>query len=158
MCGWLRRYAPAFCNAERLFATHLDVFLLVFSTAVGEDGGRMEKEIAKKTAPVAVERECPYAIDSEEEAIFRIKNTSLPGNVVKVKNMSWCRLGNHFTALFRHLALGYCCKSKVVSLRRINFRGSRPYLISMPVSTRQDSSSPRNEKRKQQSINWFDTA
>ncbi|CAM9966980.1 unnamed protein product [Pylaiella littoralis] len=30
--------------------------------------------------------------------------------------MSWCRLGNHFTTMFRNMALGYCCKSKVLWL------------------------------------------
>ncbi|CAM9497054.1 unnamed protein product, partial [Ectocarpus fasciculatus] len=67
-------------------------------------------------APVAVERGCPYVIDTEEEAISRIKDKSLPGNVVKVEHLSFCRTGNHFSSFFRNLALGYCCKSRVVWL------------------------------------------
>lgn len=104
----------------------MHVFDLVISTESSEDGGGMQSEIFEETAPVAAGRKCPFAIYSEEEAILRIENTSMPGNVVKVKNMSWCRLGNHFTTLFRNLALGYCCKSKVVSLQRINIRVSHP--------------------------------
>eukprot|EP00903_Cladosiphon_okamuranus_P013122 g12238.t2 len=84
--------------------------------ANGEDGGGgIDSEIEEQTTlvPVAL---CPYEIDSEEEAILRMENTSLPGNVVRVKNMRWCRLGNHFTTLFRNMALGFCCKSKVLWL------------------------------------------
>lgn len=78
----------------------------------------MEHEGPETTTPIAIERGCPYAIDSEEEAILRIKDTSLPGNVVKVEHLTFCRTGNHFTSFFRNLALGYCCKSKMVSLAR----------------------------------------
>ncbi|CAN0323051.1 unnamed protein product [Pylaiella littoralis] len=81
---------------------------------VGEDVGRMESKKVEKTTPVAVEHECPYAIYSEEEAILRIENTSLPGNIVTVKNLRWCRLGNHFVTVVWNMALGYCCKSKMV--------------------------------------------
>ena len=80
-----------------------------------------------------VELGCPYAIDSEEEAISRIEDTSLPGNVVTVEHLEFCRTGNHFTSFFRNLALGYCCKSKVVSLKASRLRVSPVRLIFTPV-------------------------
>lgn len=83
---------------------------------VDEDAGGLKLEKAEAITPITVERGCPYAIDSEEEAISRMKNASLPGNVLKVEHLTFCRTGNHFTSFFRNLALGYCCKSKMVWL------------------------------------------
>ncbi|CAN0165683.1 unnamed protein product [Pylaiella littoralis] len=66
--------------------------------------------------PKIVVHECPYVIDSEESAMARINDTSLPGNVVTIEHLTFCRTGNHFISLLRNLALGYCCKSRVVWL------------------------------------------
>ncbi|CAN0445112.1 unnamed protein product, partial [Ascophyllum nodosum] len=61
-------------------------------------------------------RACPYVIHSEKEALARASNTSIPGNIVKIEHLRFCRTGNHFSTVFRNLALGYCCKSKLVWL------------------------------------------
>ncbi|CAM9811215.1 unnamed protein product [Ectocarpus sp. 12 AP-2014] len=89
----------------------------------GNDGSSSAPEHSEVVPPaaaaapgVAVEGGCPYVIDTAEEAISRIKDKSLPGNVVKVEHLTFCRTGNHFSSFFRNLALGYCCKSKVVWL------------------------------------------
>ena len=62
-------------------------------------------------------RACPYVIHSEKEALARASNTSIPGNIVKIEHLRFCRTGNHFSTVFRNLALGYCCKSKLVSAK-----------------------------------------
>ena len=76
----------------------------------------------------ATNRQCPYAIHSKEEARARATNASIPGNIVKVEHLRFCRTGNHFIAVLRNLALGYCCKSKLVSARAR--RGC--YLVTVP--------------------------
>ena len=63
---------------------------------------------------ITIDYPCPYAIHTEEEAIARQLDTSIPGNVVTVEHLRFCRTGNHFSSAFRNLALGYCCKSKLV--------------------------------------------
>ncbi|CAN0449753.1 unnamed protein product, partial [Ectocarpus sp. 12 AP-2014] len=59
---------------------------------------------------------CPYAVPTEIEAISRGHNSSDPGNVIKVTSFKFARMGNRFIALYRTLTLGYCCKSKMVTL------------------------------------------
>ncbi|CAN0085914.1 unnamed protein product, partial [Ectocarpus sp. 4 AP-2014] len=65
---------------------------------------------------------CPFVIPPEEEGHERSgrggdgENTSAPGNVVVVTDFNYCRLGNRFISMSRSLSLGYCCKSKLVSL------------------------------------------
>eukprot|EP00752_Nemacystus_decipiens_P014352 g12769.t1 len=76
----------------------------------------LEGPVAWDNLAHAIEGGCPYAIESEEEATARINDTSLPGNVVTVEHLRFCRTGNHFTSVYQNLALGYCCKSKVVWL------------------------------------------
>lgn len=53
-------------------------------------------------------------IHTEDEAMARAQDPSLPGNVVTVEHLRFCRTGNHFSSAYRNLALGYCCKSKLV--------------------------------------------
>lgn len=44
---------------------------------------------------------------------------SIPGNTIHVENMQYGRMGNHFAGLANVLRLGYCCKSKIVSMERV---------------------------------------
>ncbi|CAM9146176.1 unnamed protein product [Scytosiphon promiscuus] len=78
-------------------------------------GGRGHGGMAAK-APLPIEDGCPYAIETEEEATLRVGDTSLPGNVVTVEHLAFCRTGNHFINVIRNLAVGYCCKSRVLWL------------------------------------------
>ncbi|CAN0033849.1 unnamed protein product, partial [Ectocarpus sp. 6 AP-2014] len=39
-----------------------------------------------------------------------------PGNVFEVTSFDFGRMGNHFFALYRAINLGFCCKSKMVTL------------------------------------------
>lgn len=59
---------------------------------------------------------CPYAIQSEEEAHRRATDFLMPGNIVTVEHLNFCRTGNRFVIVLQNLALGYCCKSKLVSV------------------------------------------
>ncbi|CAB1107139.1 unnamed protein product [Ectocarpus sp. CCAP 1310/34] len=80
-------------------------------------GTRGEGRGGKRRLPVVpFSSSCPYAIPSEEEARERSGNTSAPGNVVVVTDFNYCRLGNRFTSMSRSLSLGYCCKSRLLSL------------------------------------------
>ncbi|CAN0041429.1 unnamed protein product [Laminaria digitata] len=63
-----------------------------------------------------VDYPCPYVIHSEEEALARGQNVSIPGNVVTVEHLRFGRSGNRFRIAYQNLALGYCCKSKLVVL------------------------------------------
>eukprot|EP00903_Cladosiphon_okamuranus_P020100 g18458.t1 len=59
---------------------------------------------------------CPYIIPTEEDADRRGHDASVPGNVLVLQNFNYSRLGNRFVTLSRNLSLGFCCKSKLVSL------------------------------------------
>ncbi|CBJ33259.1 hypothetical protein Esi_0450_0011 [Ectocarpus siliculosus] len=86
-------------------------------------GTRGEDRGGKRRLPIApFSSSCPYAILAEEEGHERSDrggdggNTSAPGNVVVVTDFNYCRLGNRFLSMGRSLSLGYCCKSRLVSL------------------------------------------
>ncbi|CAN0058419.1 unnamed protein product [Ectocarpus sp. 6 AP-2014] len=86
-------------------------------------GTRGEGRGGKRRLPIApFSSSCPYAIPAEEEQHERSDrggdgaNTSVPGNVVVVTDFDYCRLGNRFISMSRSLSLGYCCKSRLVSL------------------------------------------
>ncbi|CAM9921042.1 unnamed protein product [Ectocarpus sp. 12 AP-2014] len=86
-------------------------------------GTRGERRGGKRRLPVVpFSSSCPYAIPAEEEAHEKSGrggddgNTSAPGNVVVVTDFNYCRLGNRFISMSRSLSLGYCCKSRLVSL------------------------------------------
>ncbi|CAN0318458.1 unnamed protein product [Ascophyllum nodosum] len=59
---------------------------------------------------------CMFAVEDEKVALERAEDTSIPGSVVNVTDLNSGRLGNHFGIASRFLALGYCCKSKLVIL------------------------------------------
>ncbi|CAN0262035.1 unnamed protein product [Ascophyllum nodosum] len=71
-------------------------------------------------------RDCPQMI-SEAEAFARKKDTDpLRGNTITMTSQCTGRTGNHFVNLSQFLAMGYCCKSKVLELPRSDetFTGS----------------------------------
>ncbi|CAM9834683.1 unnamed protein product [Ectocarpus fasciculatus] len=88
-------------------------------------GMRREGRGGERRLPVApFDSSCPYAIPPEEERHERsgrdggggVGTSSMPGNVVVVNDFDYCRLGNRFISMSRSLSLGYCCKSRLVSL------------------------------------------
>ncbi|CAN0233246.1 unnamed protein product, partial [Scytosiphon promiscuus] len=60
--------------------------------------------------------DCPYVIPTEAEALARGDDPDIPGNVLWVEEIRFGRLGNRFLGLTNILQLGFCCKSKLVSL------------------------------------------
>ncbi|CAM9534007.1 unnamed protein product [Ectocarpus sp. 13 AM-2016] len=59
--------------------------------------------------------DCPYVLRTPEERL-RMRDPAIPGSVLTVDDFRFGRLGNRFWALGVNLKLGYCCKSKLVSL------------------------------------------
>ncbi|CAM9291812.1 unnamed protein product, partial [Ectocarpus fasciculatus] len=59
---------------------------------------------------------CPYAVPTQKEALSRGQRSTDPGNVIDITSFNSGRMGNHFIALYRTLTLGFCCKSKMVTL------------------------------------------
>lgn len=75
---------------------------------------RHDLDSERREDNIDLSRECPYVIESENEALARGRDPAIPGNVLTVEHLRFCRTGNHFSSVFRNLALGYCCKSKLV--------------------------------------------
>ncbi|CAM9503420.1 unnamed protein product, partial [Ectocarpus fasciculatus] len=89
------------------------------STRGGASEGRGRALSANKRRMLedeSVDHGCPYAVQTEKEALSRGHSSTDPGNVFEVTGFGFARLGNHFVALYRTLTLGFCCKSKMVTL------------------------------------------
>eukprot|EP00752_Nemacystus_decipiens_P015176 g13516.t1 len=59
---------------------------------------------------------CPYIISTEGEVDARRRDTFSAGNVLIIEDLRGGRLGNRFLIVSYGLSLGFCCKSRLVSL------------------------------------------
>ncbi|CAM9267666.1 unnamed protein product [Ectocarpus sp. 12 AP-2014] len=76
-----------------------------------------ERELGDDEDAIAFNKhDCPYAITNAKVAQRQRHDSTIEGNVVKVTHLQFGRTGNRFMAVYRNLALGYCCKSKQVWL------------------------------------------
>lgn len=84
-------------------------FAVRFTTKVTWAGNKREGHGASVNT-----YDCPYAIFNPNVARQRGRDPTIPGNIIKVQHFRFGRTGNRFMAMYRNLALGYCCKSKLV--------------------------------------------
>jgi len=59
---------------------------------------------------------CPYVILGEEKVEDKARDRDVPGSSLILQGYSYGRTGNRFSIVSNTLRLGFCCKSKIVSV------------------------------------------
>ncbi|CAM9853875.1 unnamed protein product [Scytosiphon promiscuus] len=81
----------------------------------GNEGGDADEVLVMRDGIIFQTEGCPQAITGEE-ALARRTDDSIPGNVVNLVSEGKGRAGNHFLTISAYLAMGYCCKTKVLTM------------------------------------------